>query len=148
MKNRKGFSYMEMVIALSLFSILIIAALPLLHQAGRNLAFAQDGHNAHLAAQSIMLAVRDAKSEAGQNQTPPQAVATAYAARLGVETYSVWIFSANAATITFGSDCAPLAEASLTGLSTMSITGSTSVIVVTVWNDYDNPIGRAIGVLR
>lgn len=145
MKNRKGFSYMEMVIALSLFSILVIAALPLLHQAGRNLAFAQDGHNAHLAAQSIMLAVRDAKSEAGQT---PQSVATAYATRLGVEIYSVWIFSANAATITFGSDCAPSAEASLTGLSTMSITGSTSVIIVTVWNDYDNPIGRAIGVLR
>jgi len=146
-KKSGGVSYIEMLIALSLFSVLLMAALPLLNQAGRNLAYAQDGYEAHLAAQGIMLAVRDALGEASSlNISSAEATASAYAARIGTEGYSVWIFSENAAEISFGSPCVPAINLTLTGLSGMSFSGNTSVIVVVIWDEQLNITGRAVGV--
>jgi prepilin-type N-terminal cleavage/methylation domain-containing protein len=79
-----GFSYIEIIIALALFGLLLMAALPLVNQSGRNIAYAQEGYATHLAAQSLMLAVRD---------TPNISAAEidSLAASLRVENYSVRI---------------------------------------------------------
>jgi prepilin-type N-terminal cleavage/methylation domain-containing protein len=147
MKTR-GFSYIEIITALALFSILIMAALPLLNQAGRNLAFAQDGYAAHLAAQSLMLAVRDALGENknASDITDAQSAAAEYASRLGVESYSVFIFSENSG-ISFGSDCAPAIAAELTGLSGIAFSQNARAVVTIVWNEAGYVQGRAIGIL-
>jgi prepilin-type N-terminal cleavage/methylation domain-containing protein len=134
-----GFSYVEILVALSLFGILIMAALPLLNQAGRNLAFAEDGYEAFLGAQGIKLAVRDT----GLLSPADAALAASdAAARFGIGTYRVWIFSENADIAeafgeSFGSACAPEITAELSG--------DLSVIVVVVWNEDMFVTGRAVG---
>ncbi|MCL2578101.1 MAG: type II secretion system GspH family protein [Defluviitaleaceae bacterium] len=145
-KRNRGFSYIEVMVALTLFSILLMAALPLLGQAGRNLGFAQSGYEAHLAAQSIVLAVRDALPNAAAAKT----AASQDAARIGAENYSVWVFNENpyTANIFFGSPNAPAANANLCEdkLSRFSFSRDTSVIVVVVWDKQMNIAGRAVGV--
>jgi prepilin-type N-terminal cleavage/methylation domain-containing protein len=136
-KNRSGFSYIEILLALTIFSVLLMAALPLINQAGRNLAYAQEGYDAHLAAQSIMMAVRADIGNA-------QAVASNRAAELGAESYSVWIFS-EGETISFETACAPSVDATLTGGSFFS---ESTYMVVAVWDSQKNLAGRAVsGIL-
>jgi len=131
MKPHGGFSYIEMLIALSLFSLLVLTSLPLLRQSGLNLGFAQDGYNAHLAAQSIMLAVRDSHNR--------ETIAADYAKRLGVDYYTVWIFERENA-ISFGAAAFE---------TNVSITATDKeVIVVAVFNPRGQVIGRSVGVIN
>ena len=60
MKKTGGFSYLEVLIALALFAIVIIAIIPVLTQAGRNMIYAEKAYDAHLQAQRMMLVIRDA----------------------------------------------------------------------------------------
>ena len=127
-KASPGVSYMEILIALAIFGVLLMAALPLLNQAGRNLAYAQDGYRAHLAAQSIMIAVR-----AGRTQS-----LSAYA-----EDFTVWSFSrSQPGEILFGTP-APLPQLTRTNFSQSAV-----IIVVVVRNEHGYPAGRAIGVTK
>ena len=142
-KQHSGFSYMEMIIALSLFSILLMAAIPLLNQASRNMAFAQDNYNAHLAAQSLMLNIRETLRN---NPDSPAQIATSYATQLGVETYSIFIWNTNASPIAINSPCAPEINASLHGLDSFALAPNTSVISVLIFNEFEAIAGRAIGV--
>ena len=112
----------------------------MLNQSARNLAAARDGHAAHLNAQNLMLAVRDALLNGEQEQA-----AGSYAARLGVEQYSIWIVGET--TQFFYSPDSPDADISVAGFSEMSISGA-PVIVVVVWNEHGYMAGRAIGVGR
>jgi prepilin-type N-terminal cleavage/methylation domain-containing protein len=134
----RGFSYMEMIIALGLFSILLMTALPLLNQAGRNLAFAQDGYTHHLSAQNLMHYLRESPA--------PVATAATYAAQLNIETYSITIW--NIHTITINSPCAPDISVTLHGLPTFCLTQNTSVISVLIWNEHGGISGRAIGSVK
>ena len=58
-KKSSGFSYIEILITLTLFSVLIIVVLPTLLQGGRNMNFAETNYKGHLIAQEIMLITRD-----------------------------------------------------------------------------------------
>ena len=138
---RGGFSYIEILIALALFSIIFASSLMVINQSARNMAFARDGYAAHLAAQSLMLVTRETFENTGS-----AAIATAianYAQQRGVKSYSIWIFGETP--VEFHSSCAPEADASLTGLAGMNISGQASIIVTVVWNEYGNAAGRAIG---
>jgi prepilin-type N-terminal cleavage/methylation domain-containing protein len=125
-KVSAGFSFLEIIIATALFGILLVAALPLLNQSARNFAYAREGHDAHLAAQGVMLAVRDAGDISA---------ATTAASRFGAETYGVWIFSENNTEIF-------LQNAPSTPINFSGGNG----IVVMIFDDDDFFItGRAIG---
>jgi type II secretory pathway pseudopilin PulG len=137
-KNRAGFSYMEMIIALSLFSMLLMTALPLLNQAGRNMEAAQAGYKAHLSAQSLLLTLRES-----QPITPQQAAAQAEL--LGIETYKIFIWN-NSAPATITSPNAPQISASLQGLETLPLSQYATVISVLIFNEFDAVSGRAIGI--
>jgi len=131
-KRKIGFSYMEMLMALALFVILLAVALPLLAQGGRNLAYSAASYQAHLNAQNIMIAVRGGEHNFAFD---------------GIGEYSVWIHSRDD-TVTFHSKNAPVANLLVSGFSSMSVYGDSRVIYVIVWDDSGNPAGRAIGVLK
>ncbi|MCL1842504.1 MAG: prepilin-type N-terminal cleavage/methylation domain-containing protein [Defluviitaleaceae bacterium] len=143
--RRDGFSFIELLIAVTLLSVLIMSALPLLGHGGRNLAYAKDGYTAHLAAQSIKLAVRDTLISSGC-EDEAMLLAAEYAARLGIESYTVWVISAGSPAMTFGSPDAPPSNAVLTGLYRLSFSEDTIAVVVAVWNEHGFIAGRAIGV--
>jgi prepilin-type N-terminal cleavage/methylation domain-containing protein len=148
-KTRKGFSYIEIIIALAIFAVLVLAALPLLNQAGRNLVYAEESYKAHLAAQGIMLAVRDALGASGLSGA--QAVAGEYALRHGVEGYSVWVFYENpyTAAFYFGSFYETLGvNATLPQLSHEHFLAGAYIIVVVVWDEGLSIAGRAIGFVK
>jgi Tfp pilus assembly protein PilV len=132
--NNAGISFIEIIIATAIFGILLAAILPLLNQAGRNMAYAQEGYDAHLAAQGIMHAVRDAVR--AQGFSAAQTAAETRAASLGAETYAVFIFPQDASHISFGSACAPDTTVNLHGIS--------NAVVTIVFRD-ENIAGRAIG---
>ena len=145
MKKRGGFSYIEVIIAASLLAILVMAVLPLLVQASRNMALAQNAYSSHLAAQSIMLAVRDTLENTSHELDSAQQAAQITAARLGNVSYSVWIIRTVPPQITFATICAPTAYVDIPELSDMLITPNSAAVIVVVWNEYGNPAGRAIG---
>ncbi|MCL2198982.1 MAG: prepilin-type N-terminal cleavage/methylation domain-containing protein [Defluviitaleaceae bacterium] len=142
MKPRGGFSYIEMIIALSLFAVLILASLPLLNQAALNLGFAQDGYRAHLAAQSIMLAVRDSSGIDAKKDA-----AEVYAQRLGIDYYTVSVFSrGNPEGTFFGSPNSPSKCTSIDGFSYINFAGK-KVVVVVIFSACAQVIGRAVGII-
>jgi Tfp pilus assembly protein PilV len=126
---------MEMLIASALFSIILIAVFPYINHAGRNLAYAQSGYEAHLMAQSLMLSIRSAVI-AGDDP--------ADAARIlngGRFVYSFWVFGAGE-TEYHSSGLSAAAD-----ISGFTGPGSSSQIIVIVWNEYDYIAGRAFGLI-
>ncbi|MCL2357739.1 MAG: type II secretion system GspH family protein [Defluviitaleaceae bacterium] len=136
MKPRGGFSYLEVIIAMAIFSVLLMAVLPLVIQSRRNMAYAREGYDAHLAAQNIMLAVRNAGGITA---------ISGYA-----ESYSVWIFGAGGTAESFvESLCAPALDVSLGG--DLVFFGNMRTIVAVVWREMPNgekhKAGRAVGFM-
>jgi len=128
---------------------LLGVAIMVLGQAGRNLTFAQEGHNAHLAAQSLMMVVREAFENASQNQAT--AVAPVLAAVIDddardIENYSIWI--TGAVSIEFHSGDVPETDIGFSGVPGLNISGNTTTIVVAIWNEHGHIAGRAIGVIN
>ena len=140
-KKCKGFSYIEVLIALALFSILTVAVLPSVLQATRNSVLALDYYNHHLGAQSIMLAVR------GALITEQNAIVVANETALlhNIELYTVLIFDDSITS--FGSYDAPDVVASLANNLAPSGVRSTFVVVV-VWNEEGVSTARAVGVIN
>ena len=144
--HTRGFSYMEMLIALGLFSILLMAALPLLNQASRNLAFAQDGYKNHLAAQNVMLSLRETLRESQETPHDSALLSTlteSYATQFGAESFSVFLWR-NDESISTHSPHAPEINAALHGFT--SLCPYTTVISVLVFNEFGAISGRAIGI--
>jgi len=137
MKKSKGFSYIEVILALALFAIAMLAIIPTLSQAGRNIVFAEDVYASHLQAQRIMLTVRDALIIGAD---PEQAVSQHIAD--GFE-FSVWVFGQIAQE--FHTLDVPAADASVVGIN-MDMANRASTIVVVVWGDDEQVAGRAIGM--
>ena len=144
---------MEILITFAIFSILLGVAILMLSQAGRNMTFAQEGHNAHLAAQSLMMVVRQAFEDASENAANASAVSSALAAVINdyaydrsIEDYSVWIVGATS--MEFHSTDAPEADISFVGVPGLNISGSATVIVIAVWNEHGHIAGRAVGVVN
>ena len=101
------------------------------------MAYAREGYAAHLAAQNIMLAVRDAGGFAD---------VSGYA-----DSYSVWIFGAGGTLeYFFESPCAPGISAGLGGDT--AFFGETRTIVTAVWREMPNGemhiAGRAVGFMQ
>jgi len=152
MKNKKGLSYMEMVIALSLFAILFLAVLPLITQASRNLSAAREGHEAHYAAQNLMHAVRAEMNVFAENERSFSEKLSELCEKIAqtheIETFRVWIFfeSAQKTDLSFGSDCAPDFRPEIPEIWDFSLSGDAAIIVAAVWNEHGGLVGRAVGV--
>ena len=133
-----GFSYIEVLIAMALFFIVLAAALPALSAAGRNLAYAQNHYSAHLQAQRMMLAIR----EALHKDEDLELAATAIALQPGF-TYSFWVFGAQAAN---GGNESAYITADITSLNLLALVNSSAIKVV-IWDSHGNAAGQAIGML-
>lgn len=140
-KKHKGFSYIEVLIALALFSILTVTVLPSVLQSARNSVLALDYYNHHLGAQSIMLAVRDALVTGKDSVS----VATETARVQNIELYTVLIFRDSMTS--FGSYDAPDVAAALVSNLVPSGVGSTFVVVI-VWNAEGVSTARAVGAIN
>ena len=141
MKKTRGASYIEVIVAMALFAIAMIAIIPTMTGAARNMTFAQDAYAGHLQAQRLMLTVRDALY---QNQNP-SARATANAS--GEFAFSFWVHGA--AQYEFHSPGAPQEPRAISQISGVNTTmGSHATVIITaVWCQDGQLLGRAIGVL-
>ena len=137
-KKTKGFSYIEVILALALFAIAMLAVIPTLTQAGRNLAFAEEAYNGHLQAQRIMLAARAALV----NGTSPEADVRYIA---GGSEFSVWVYGRNAQEIHSANSPAD-ADLSFTGIN-LADPNRASTIIAVVWGENGQAAGRAIGMV-
>jgi len=131
-KQRGGFSYIEVIIALALFIIVMAAVLPVLNQAALNARFAREGYGAHLYARHIMLRVRDALNA----DTTPQWEA-------GGLRYTVWVYAPTGAVTITASPDAPTGAVQFPEAGPFS---GRTIIKVVIWNEQDYPIGRAVGI--
>ena len=136
-KNTKGFSYVEVMIALALFAIAMLAIIPALSQAGRNLAFAESAYSSHLQAQRIMLAARTALYDGINPEADIRRVA-------GSSEFSVWVFGRHAWEI--HSAGSPDADVSFAGIN-LAAPNMTSTVIAVVWGDDGQIAGRAIGMM-
>lgn len=140
-KYRAGFSYLEILIALALFAIVLVAVLPTLLQAGRNMGYAESYYRGHLIAQELMLAVRDALVDGGDVEY----AAFDHAQLRDISYYRIWLSSENVAEI-----YVPDAPKTIINLHNelVPLSGYNTVIIVAVWNDDKNLIGRAFGAVN
>jgi len=135
-KSRAGFSYIEILLALALFAIALVAVLPTLLQSGRNLEYAESYYRGHLVAQEIMLTARDALINDEEHPV--------FMLR-DVGYYRVWFRGQNNAEL-----YSPGAPATIIGLHNelAPLTGHNTTIIVAVWNSEQNLIGRAFGMVN
>lgn len=149
-KRRGGFSFVEILVALGLFAILLTAILPSLLQAGRNMRFAETHYRGHRQANGMTLAIRDAITHRTiPLQDAAVMAAYAYADNHGVNFFSLWIFNETTPTFThyiYKSTGAPAETVvTLADITTPIISGS-YVIVVIIWDQHGEMTGRSTGV--
>jgi len=140
-KSRAGFSYVEILIALALFAIALVAILPTLLQAGRNLGYAESYYRGHLTAQELMFTVRDALIDG----TDIEYTVFDHAQLREISYYRVWLIGQNDAEIYIPG--APKVAIDLQN-ELVPLAGHSTVIIVAVWNGDRNLIGRAFGVVN
>jgi prepilin-type N-terminal cleavage/methylation domain-containing protein len=132
LNNTKGFSYIEVLMALAVLSILLIPLFPAMTQAGQNAAAARDGYTAHLRAQEIMLIVKDAVSD-GED---PQPLVAAYAKNNGeLFQYGYWVSQG----LSYRSPGSPPIQVSLQS------PGDMILVTALVWDNEGRLAGRATG---
>jgi len=129
--NQRGFSYIEILIALAVFAIALVAILPVLSQASRNLSYAQNTYIAHLRAQSLMLTIRDTLAA----NADPEPVTRDFP-------FTVWLIGGTAGDRSFSTPGAPPAHVDVSGFAYF---GNRTLILVTVWNEHGNKAGQAMG---
>jgi len=137
MKKTAGFSYLEILIALALFAIVLIAIVPALTQAGRNMVYAEGAYDSHLQAQRVMLVVRDALID---NADPVVATSSF----IGSIDFSFWVRGQNG--INFHPRGEPEVDIAAIG-SNYTINYQANTIIVVVWSEDGYIAGRAIGML-
>jgi len=138
MKKTRGFSYVEVIIALALFAVVMLAVIPTMSQAGRNMAFALEAYDGHLQAQRIMLTVHDALLDGANPEVRVAQIAA------GNAEYSVWVFGRYAREFhTIDNPDTSVAVSSIN----MAMTSRASQIVVVVWGEDGQVAGRAIGMV-
>jgi|GEM_PF-4318095 len=86
-KINSGFSYLEVLLSAAIFSIALVAVLPTLSQAARNLMMAEEVYTAHLRANHMMLMVR----EAAHSPAQAEVAARAFAADRGGFYFTLWL---------------------------------------------------------
>ena len=137
-KRAAGISYVELVVAMALFAIALLAIIPTLSQAAQNMVYAQDAYVGHLQAQRVMLVVRDALY-GGES---PISSATQYVGE--AFDFSFWVFGTGA--VEFHSAQGWDADVAISGLSTTMAAHSQTIKAI-VWGEYGQVLGRAIGML-
>ena len=125
---------------MALFAIALLAIIPAMQQAGRNMIYAQEAYTGRLQAQSLVLVVRDAIA----NSENPETRATQHAA--GNFEFSFW-----ADGIWFhskGDEMTDYPEVTLV-LNSFSavIESQASIIVTVVWSEDNKMAGRALTVM-
>ena len=138
-KKYGGFSYVEILVALGLFAIMLAAVIPTLLQAGRNMRFAESHYSDHLLAQGMMLTVRDALLD----RTNPQTAAIVYATTSGIYSYGVWVIGGQE--YHFSSINMPEINIDLTSTIAL-IEGNNSIVIAVICDADGNITGRAIGI--
>ena len=138
LKKTRGFTYIEVIIALALFSIAMLAIVPTLSQAGHNITFAMEAYDGHLQAQRIMLTVRGALMDGAD----PEVRAIQHAP--GNYEFSVWVFGRHAQE--FHTVSEPDADVAVSGIN-MAMASRASTIVAVVWGEDGQVVGRAIGMV-
>ena len=144
-KRRGGFSYVEILVALGLFAIMLVAVLPMLLQAGRNMRFAETHYKDHLLAHAIMLDVRDDLLDG----MPPQLAAlnaSTHTANRDAALYFIRIYDASKNGFDNPGNV-PGVQLSLDG-ETLPVAADGYIIIVSIWSILDERYiitGRAIG---
>jgi type II secretory pathway component PulJ len=132
-----GFSYIEILIAVTLFAILLVAVLPIISQASRNMAYAQDRYEAHLWAHNLMLIIREELElhidAAAINRAETRTAI--YSADRGGFLFTFWIN---------GTPYPPTPSATV---SLMGFAPERTTIIVVIWDGHENIIARAFGVI-
>ena len=131
-KGSKGFSYVEILMALGLFALMLGVALPLMYQAGRNMSYAETSYINHLLAQEKLNIVRAAILD----QQDINAVARNFADLNYIYDFGVWVFGE--ISHEYATDSNLQVEYVGHGLG-----GSTIIIVIS--DEVGNLSGRAIG---
>lgn len=124
---------MEVLVALALFAMLLTVTLPAVLQSARNQNLAEERYTHQLAAQAVMLAVRDAAIAGECVRDAAQSIP------LYEIWYGVWVF--NGSEYIFYYPQAPHTSISITTAIPYGI------VVVAVFNEYGEMAGRAVGVL-
>jgi prepilin-type N-terminal cleavage/methylation domain-containing protein len=141
---RGGFSYIEILVALAIFAVALAAVLPVLSQAGRNLAFAREAYDAHQRARHMMLVVRDALDS---GLPAAEAAAIAFAAERGGFPFTVWFVK--------GTEVVHMVHSSGDLIfpvvppvyaNNFNAFPDRTAVVVVVYNEYGHVAGRAVGV--
>ena len=140
MKKTRGFSYIEVMIAMALFAVAMLAVIPALFQAGRNMVYAEEAYASHLQAQRIMLTVRDALKDGETLQSRVQEHV-----HHGAMDFSVWVFGRH--TQEFHTIDAPDMANASPGDMNVALAGRASTIVVIVWDENGHVSGRAVGMV-
>ena len=137
MKKSRGFSYIEVIIAMALFAIVMLAVIPVLSQAGRNMVFAEDAYTGHFQAQRIMLIVRDALIDGANPQARVED-------SISDVDFSVWVLGRGGQEFHTVDDPGPGAR-----IYDMNVAmdNRASVIVVVVWDADGRVSGRALGMI-
>ncbi|MCL2361934.1 MAG: type II secretion system GspH family protein [Defluviitaleaceae bacterium] len=136
-KKTRGFSYVEVIIAMALFAIAMLAVIPALTQAARNMTYAHETAEGHMQAQRLMHELRDNLD----GDITLEARAAVYAA--SSFEYSVWITGQRQ--VHFSSTNAPSANTNISGIN-QNMASRASTIVVIVWGEDEQILGRAIGM--
>ena len=139
MKKTRGFSYIEVIFALALFAIAMLAVIPAITQAARNMAFAREAYAGHLQAQRLLLVVQDAVIRGDC----PTAAAINFAA--GDFEFSFKVIGNN--TQYYHTMGAPDIGILISGKSP-AIAGLTTTIIIVVWGEDGQVLGRAVGMLH
>ncbi|MDR1665213.1 MAG: type II secretion system GspH family protein [Clostridiales bacterium] len=143
MKSNRGFSYIEVLIALAIFCIVLLSVLPTVAKAGADSRAAADGYRAQLCAQEILLVARDALN-AG---LPPQAEVENYIGSLAEKpfAYGYWLTGTDEG---YTSPNAPdiIPASAITGLPE---TGDRPgyLLVVAVWTPDGRLAGRSAAMV-
>ena len=137
-KNHKGFSYVEILVALGLFALMLGATLPLIFQAGRNMNFSETSYANHLLAQEKLDIVRAAIIQ--QQSIDAQVASFAYANE--IYAFGVWVFGA--ISHEFIADTMPQLMPQIQITYAGCGAGGATVIVV-ICDRNGNISGRAVG---
>jgi type II secretory pathway pseudopilin PulG len=136
--KRGGFTYIEVIIALAVFMITLAVVFPTLMQASRSLRVAQEGYEAHLYAQNMMLIVREAVAQ-GHN---PNVVAFAYSFERNQFPFTIWLVQEGEITSEISNINKPMGTIDPMGFVSFY---DRITIIVALWNEQGNLISWAVG---
>ena len=145
MRKKNGFTFIEILVALALFSIVLLVALSLTIAVVQNLGVAESHGQKNLAANGMALAVRESLS---MSKSVTSSAIQGFANRFGVQDYSVFVFSPNG-THTLGSPFhsrATVGNFTISGFAPFVKGNNSRVVVVLIHNNYGKVVGKSLQI--